>query len=558
MAQPEKWRTVRCRQTELVRLRAKSGCANQELARGPNPVSSAANIDSPTTEVAAQESRTTARPNPAPLEANVSVTGAKASGGNGSRDLFSEETTTVLVFKDGAVIRLAAPVSVGQLVFLTLKKTNQEVVCQVLGKKSGAGGLDYVELQFTEEQKEYWGVEFPESESEFKAAPSAPVKPKKPPKPTALVLQRGAEGDGDPLDAEVAALRKQLLGPEKKKTETAVSKAANVVPEKAPGFKEELGSVNAPAPVRAAEEEKPDLLMPRAKEKEEAPRAVIGMALPTEKKTEEERAPSEDLLPEPELDFSQVPTTAPNVDGGVKRFRGPVIGKKAREVGLSAMLVVALVAGAWHGKWWQYLPIGKKAATAVSAARPVTARSTAAGNTKAADPGKATAGSGGSATAAEENNSQTDQNGGSELKAEESATVKADASDASEASPNSRSVQEETAKKEDSAEAGAEAAAAAAESAASDTEVLPAKLLKAANPVYPPDAMRGYITGDVKAEVAVDASGHVGEVRVISGPAALRDAAVAALKQYQYAPATQGGKAMGSKAVEVVKFWFNP
>jgi protein TonB len=83
-------------------------------------------------------------------------------------------------------------------------------------------------------------------------------------------------------------------------------------------------------------------------------------------------------------------------------------------------------------------------------------------------------------------------------------------------------------------------------------------LLKAANPVYPPEAMTNYITGDVKAEVAVDASGRVGEVKVLSGPQALREAAVQALKQYEYAPATQGGKAVRSKAVEVVKFWFNP
>jgi periplasmic protein TonB len=88
--------------------------------------------------------------------------------------------------------------------------------------------------------------------------------------------------------------------------------------------------------------------------------------------------------------------------------------------------------------------------------------------------------------------------------------------------------------------------------------VLPAKLLKAANPVYPPDAMTNYITGDVKAEVTVDRSGHVEEVKVISGPQALRDAAVAALKQYQYAPATQAGKSVVFQATEVVKFWFNP
>jgi protein TonB len=82
--------------------------------------------------------------------------------------------------------------------------------------------------------------------------------------------------------------------------------------------------------------------------------------------------------------------------------------------------------------------------------------------------------------------------------------------------------------------------------------------MKAANPVYPPDAMRSFITGDVRAEVVVEADGHIGEIKVLSGPQRLREAAVAALKQYQYAPATQGGKGVASKVTTTVKFWFNP
>jgi len=87
---------------------------------------------------------------------------------------------------------------------------------------------------------------------------------------------------------------------------------------------------------------------------------------------------------------------------------------------------------------------------------------------------------------------------------------------------------------------------------------VPAKLIKAATPVYPPDAMRNYITGDVKLEAMVEANGRVGMVKVLSGPGSLRDAAVEALKRYQYSAATQGGKAVASKVMATVKFWFNP
>jgi protein TonB len=107
-------------------------------------------------------------------------------------------------------------------------------------------------------------------------------------------------------------------------------------------------------------------------------------------------------------------------------------------------------------------------------------------------------------------------------------------------------------------DAGAAGAANLGELAANDAPVLPAKLVKAANPVYPPDAMRSFITGDVKAEVVVEPDGHVGEVKVLSGPKPFQQAAVEALRQYKYAPATQGGKAVASKVTEVVKFWFNP
>jgi len=38
----------------------------------------------------------------------------------------------------------------------------------------------------------------------------------------------------------------------------------------------------------------------------------------------------------------------------------------------------------------------------------------------------------------------------------------------------------------------------------------------------------------------------------------LRQAAVDALKQYEYAPATQGGRAVPAHVNVTVKFWYNP
>ena len=70
--------------------------------------------------------------------------------------------------------------------------------------------------------------------------------------------------------------------------------------------------------------------------------------------------------------------------------------------------------------------------------------------------------------------------------------------------------------------------------------------------------MLNFVTGDVRAEALVGADGQVTEVHVLSGPKAFHEAAIDALKHYEYAPATQGGKPVPSKVTVTVKFWFDP
>jgi protein TonB len=93
---------------------------------------------------------------------------------------------------------------------------------------------------------------------------------------------------------------------------------------------------------------------------------------------------------------------------------------------------------------------------------------------------------------------------------------------------------------------------------APDEPVIAPKLVHAVAPVYPPEAMLNYITGDVRAELVVEADGKVGEVKVLSGPKALRDAAMQALRKYEYTPGTQGGRPVAARTAATVKFWFNP
>jgi periplasmic protein TonB len=587
--------------------------------RGSKFVSSAANIASQGKTAEEKEGSGTPRPNPVALEVLVNVTGANAGAEDGARHLFSEETSTVLVFKDGAVIRLAAPVAVGQLLFLTSKKSNQEVVCQVLKKKSFKANSSYVELVFTEERTDYWGVAFPEgakSTPEFIVqeqvqAEETTAEPEETP-----VEPHSAE-DVDALKQEVEALREQLALLEKKNIAEAAEKAMAEAQAAREAAAREMAmreaskamaaleaqsghSSHQDAPVGSgshgsshAEEEKPALLMPNApKDTDEVARAVVGMSLPVwklEKSPEEQlleeeaasgvkREPepvaaevpaeeaAEELLPKPSLDFSQTPKKgkAKGKAAAVKVIPAAAKSGKmstARVMALSAVLGLALAGGAWYGKWWELLPLGKSAASARPSAikKPSPAKIAAGGGAgKPAVAGGGAANSAGSAVAAASGKAAKDSAANDAADAEDANDAARPGESESSAGERRAAARERAAARKEAAKAAEQLKSAAADVVPADAPLVAAKLLKAANPVYPPDAMRSYITGDVKAEVVVNASGHVTDVKVISGPKALREAAVTALKEYEYAPATQGGKTVEGKAEEVVKFWFNP
>ena len=128
-----------------------------------------------------QPSAAQPRVQPVALEIAVTVNGARSVDGSDKREPFSETTQTVLVFGNGAVIRLNSGVTPGQLLFLTNEKTKKEVVCQVVKSKNYRSMSGYVELEFTEPAVGFWGMRFPSD----RVAPApattgnatAPVKP---------------------------------------------------------------------------------------------------------------------------------------------------------------------------------------------------------------------------------------------------------------------------------------------------------------------------------------------------------------------------------------------
>jgi TonB family protein len=91
--------------------------------------------------------------------------------------------------------------------------------------------------------------------------------------------------------------------------------------------------------------------------------------------------------------------------------------------------------------------------------------------------------------------------------------------------------------------------------------IVPPKLLKSVRAIASPNALQYFDKGNtatVTLDAAVDSSGHVKSMKVLSGPASLRSAAMDALKQYRYEPAHLRGKPVAAHVTVKVEFLFEP
>ncbi len=75
-----------------------------------------------------------------------------------------------------------------------------------------------------------------------------------------------------------------------------------------------------------------------------------------------------------------------------------------------------------------------------------------------------------------------------------------------------------------------------------DSKVKP-KIVHMVKPVYPPEAKKKGIEGQVRLNVVVNTKGEVTETEVLSGPEELRPSTVEAVKQWRYEPLGKDFKA---------------
>ena len=98
------------------------------------------------------------------LEVSLKVHGSKVSAaGNGAApqtEPFEEQTTSMIVFPHGGVLRMSTAVNAGQMLVLTNLKSRQDAICRVIKVRTYSNTACYVEIEFTHRQPGFWGVYF--------------------------------------------------------------------------------------------------------------------------------------------------------------------------------------------------------------------------------------------------------------------------------------------------------------------------------------------------------------------------------------------------------------
>ena len=96
------------------------------------------------------------------LEVPIGVWGsrrvASISGRPGRMEVFAEETSTVIVFPHGAVIRLSAAVIPGQMMMVANRKSAQVVPCRVVKARNYPNARGYAEIEFFQAINSFWGA----------------------------------------------------------------------------------------------------------------------------------------------------------------------------------------------------------------------------------------------------------------------------------------------------------------------------------------------------------------------------------------------------------------
>ena len=447
---------------------------------------------------------------------------------------FEEESTTMLLFPQGAVIRLAAPVACGQDLMLVNKRTNRYVHCRVTNLRTSPDVKSYVEVEFTHANPNFWGISFPKDAAKAAPAAFAPEMPFAPPvdpriEATRAVLAKALAADvgAEPTmaGATMAVPAGERAAATSPRAQARVQEAAGPI-SPAPFFRQQqMAAMPVSEPVAAHVEAAFPVFEPVAEPEEvEAPPAPL----------------------DPQLmnwDAISVPARRPS--------RMPIA------AGIAAVFCTIILGYLFYAPAQQPLPTDLQAAPSpLDNLRPANAATTSAHvvtegpitvtavvpevtpmearRGRVVLPGKMILpvhnGTRGTHDAPELPATSGGDAGtpGKALGLFPAATPEAPPL------PAPEPVVEKTAEPADA--------------------VTPARVVASVQPVYPLQAKLAHIEGSVKIEAAIDASGKIVGMKVLAGPAVFREAALSALAQWKFAPARLRNHPTPSTTIVMLRF----
>jgi protein TonB len=500
----------------------------------------------------------TSRPQPVCIEVPVTVHCGCLSTDSGKREPFSESTRTIIVFSNGAVLRLKTAVNPGQSIILTNEHTGKKVLCHVVTSKTYQNVAGYIELQFTEPTVGFWGILFPGDGSESQGAPEAVGVSQTTSRPQPL--PSAASHTNPPvvstLSSADGSINPTMLSPKASGAE----------------YSAELGSVSTPLaqPPHAVLIQPKVVPLSHAEEHASIAEPVV-FSLERKAATPAPPAakPREDdeiaafigrlMFEEPETESAQATPR-----------RSPFIVLIAAE-----LLLVALAGGGWY--WWHnrvrattpnLFPQSANVATSMSVLPAANTRTAPLVSSPVPETLKTVEASDPSSVAAEKpaESHEAPNAAGKKpaaifhfrlsrphAKRSSSLAKVPEAAEGIDSAPEVSSRVSAEGLSALIAGSGLQPAAPKPERPIGG-EVKAARLISSASPAYPPLARSQGVEGDVTLDALIDETGRVTKIKTISGPELLQQAAAAAVRQWKYEPATLHGNAVPMHVTVTVKF----
>jgi TonB family protein len=478
---------------------------------------------------------------------------------------FEEQTTTMIVFPQGGVLRVSTLVSVGQAIVLTNLKSKQDAICRVVKVRTNPNMHSYVEIEFTHPQPGYWGVYF-ESDAPALAKRTAPAPlhaASVPAEPVAHHVVPKAEVTAkERMVSEIPAAPLQALSLAELRGDPSSTSGKS---SSGTGVAEELGVGSQ-----------------RIEEAPAGHEAVTFGRFAASSSLGAPSAASREFGSRLEYATLGAASEATETDQG-----------KGRNWFLIAFLVMVLLAAAGGGAYYLYQRPATRLAIPAPAAPDLPAPASAVENPVSAPPRanesasqQASAPSPAPAVAVHTTEAapsrpgkpvagENKPNAPRKEKAASAATVP-DMFGALNAHPVSSGRASEASREaapsiDSGVPTGNETSPLPAVAALTVNlapppqpategpvsvggEVKPPKVISSALPVYPTIALQANVQGDVVVRIIIDKAGNVSEAHAISGPALLRPAAVDALRQRKYKPSTLHGQPISIEMLVTIQF----